>query len=701
MPNAESDGLTALLAPRSIAVLGASESPRHGGEVLRSLRSAGFTGEIQPVNPRHAEVYGLRCHASLEAIGRPVDCVVIAVAREGVAEQLRAARAIGARGAVIVSGGWRETGAEGARLEAELATLAREGGIRCLGPNTIGFVNVAAGAACYAAPLPRGLRPGGIAAVTQSGTVCGALGGAARGIGYSHLISTGNETDLDTAEILGWLAEDPATRVIACFAEGIARPRAFLDGAARCAAAGKPVILLRAGLSAAGQRMAASHTGALAGSARVFQAFAARCGVVIVDSLDDMLAAAELCDAFAARIGPGGLAMMTHSGGEASMFLDRCAASGLTLPDLAPATLERLRAALPAIAAPGNPLDVTGIGAVDSEVFRASLDALLADPGVAMVACMQDVREGHWVLHQAARLAAEAARSQPKPVFLLSNTSRVFDPALDAILAEGGVKLVYGTDEAVRAAAAVLAQRRATPVLPPAPPVTPDAAALALLDTATDEAGAKKLIAHYGLPVTREVACADIPAALRAAAEIGYPVALKILSRDIAHKTEVGGVALGLATPGALADEAAAMLDRVRAAAPDARLGLLVQEMVSGAVAEMILGMTLDPHAGPAVLCGLGGIHAEILDDVAVAIAPVDEEVALAALRGLRCWPMLDGARGRPKADVRALAAAMAALSRAAHELSGHVRAIDMNPVAVLPTGHGLRVLDALVERCR
>lgn len=698
MPSAGADGLAALLAPRSIAVVGASEGPRHGGEVLRSLRAAGFTGEIHPVNPRHAEVYGLRCHPSLAAIGRPVDCVVLAVAREGVAEQLRAARALGARGAVIVSGGWRESGTEGARLEGELAALARETGIRCLGPNTIGFVNVAAGAGCYAAPLPRGLRPGGIAALTQSGTVCGALGGAGRGIGYSHLISTGNETDVDTAEILGWLAEDPATRVIACFAEGIARPRAFLDAAARCAAAGKPVILLRVGLSAAGQRMAAAHTGALAGSARVFRAFAARCGVVTVDTLDEMLAAAELCDVFAARLGPGGLAMMTHSGGEASMFLDRCASVGLTLPDLAPATLERLRAALPAIAIPGNPLDVTGVGAVDGDVFRASLDALLADPGIAMVACMQDVREGHWVLHQAARLAAEAARAQPKPVFLFSNTSRVFDPELDAILAGGGVPLVYGTDEAVRAAVAVLGQRRGAPVAPPAPLVTPDDATLRLLDAATDEAGAKLLLAHYGLPVTREVACANIPDALRAAAEIGYPVALKILSPDILHKTEVGGVALGLGTPEALAAEAAAMLDRVRVAAPGARLSLLVQEMVTGTVAEMILGATEDPHAGPVVLCGLGGIHAEILDDVAVVIAPVEEEAALAALRTLRCWPMLDGARGCAKADVRALAAAMAALSRAAHELSGRIRAIDLNPIAVLPEGRGVRVLDALVE---
>jgi hypothetical protein len=263
---------------------------------------------------------------------------------------------------------------------------------------------------------------------------------------------------------------------------------------------------------------------------------------------------------------------------------------------------------------------------------------------------MQDVREGHWVLHQAARLAAEAARAQPKPVFLFSNTSRVFDPELDAILVEGGGRLVYGTDEAVRAAAAVLAQRRDGPVAPPPPPAAPDEATLALLGAAMDEAGAKRLLARYGLPVTREAACADIPAALRAAAEIGYPVALKILSPDISHKTEAGGVALGLATPEALEREAAAMLARVRAAAPGARLGLLVQEMVTGAVAEMILGVTEDPHAGPAVLCGLGGIHAEILDDVAVAIAPVRRSrrsPRCAACAAGRCWTGRAGGRRR------------------------------------------------------
>lgn len=702
MPSAAPEGLAALLAPRSIAVVGASEGPRHGGEVVRSLRAAGFPGEIIPVNPRYGQVYGLNCHPSLADIGRPVDCVVLAVAREQAVEQLRAAAAIGARGAVIVSGGYRETGPEGVRLEAELAETARRAGIRCLGPNTIGFINVAAKVGCYAASLPRGFVPGGIAAVVQSGTVCGALGGAGRGIGYSHLISTGNETDVDTAEILGWLAEDPATKVVMCFAESIRHPRAFLEAASRASAARKPVVMLRVGLSAAGQRMAAAHTGALAGSERVFRAFAERCGVITVGTMDEMLAVAELCAGFADCIGRGGLAMMTHSGGEAALFLDRCAAAGLELPALSAETAARLRGVLPAIATIGNPLDVTGVGAVDGTVFRGSLDALLTDDGVAMVACMQDVREGHWVLHQAARHAAEAARAQPKPVFLFSNTTRVFDPALDAILAEGGVQLVYGTDAAVSAAAAVLRHAEASPVAPPAAPVEPDAETLRLLDDADDEAGAKRLLARFGLRATREVSCADVPAALRAAAEIGYPVALKILSPDIAHKTEAGGVALGLATPEALAAEAAAMLARVRAAHPEARIaGLLVQEMVTGAVAEMILGATDDPHAGPAVLCGLGGIHAEVLDDAAVAIAPIDEAAALALLRRLRCWPMLDGARGRPKADVAALAAMIAGLSRAAHALAGRFRAIDVNPVAVLPEGQGARMLDALVERAR
>lgn len=685
--------LAALLAPRSIAVVGASEGPRHGGEVLRGLRASGYAGAIHPVNPRYESVYGLACHPTLAAIGAQVDCVVLAVAREQTMEQLRAAAAIGARGAVLLSGGWRETGAEGARMEAELAALAGALGIRCLGPNTIGFINVAGGVGCYAAPLPRGFRAGGIAAVVQSGTVCGALGGAGRGIGFSQLVSTGNETDVDTAEILAFLADDPATRVVMCFAEGIHRPREFMAAAARCAAARKPVIMLRVGLSALGQRMAAAHTGALAGSARVFRAFAERCGVIAVATMNEMLAAAELCDALGARVGAGGLAMMTHSGGEASLFLDRCEAAGLRLAELTPATLARLRALLPPIATPGNPLDVTGAGAVDAAIFRGSLDALLDDPGVAAVACMQDVREGHWVLHQAARQAAEAARAQAKPVFLFSNTTRVFDPALDAALAEGPVPLVYGTEEAVRAAGALLAQARAAPVAPPAALVEPSAATLRLLDAATEEAGAKRLLASYGLPVPREIACADIDAAARAAAEIGYPVVVKLLSPAIQHKTELGGVALDISGEAALRAAAAAMLAR----APDA--GLLVQPMLRGAVAEMILGATDDPHAGPAVICGFGGIQAEVMDDVVVAIAPIDEAAALTHLRRLRCWPLLDGARGRAKADVAALARAMAALSRAAHELRGRYRAIDINPIAVLPEGQGAVVLDALLER--
>lgn len=691
--------LDRLLNPSSIAVVGASEGSRHGGEVVRSLRASGYPGRIFPVNPRYERVYDLPCFPSLERIGEPIDCVVLAVARDQAPEQLRQAAAAGARGAVIVSGGFRETGDEGVRLERELIEVARRHDIRCLGPNTIGFVNVADKVGCYAASLPQGLVPGCIAATVQSGTVAGALGGAARGLRLSHLVSTGNESDVDTAELIDYFVDNASVRVIMTFVENIARPEAFLAAAARARAAGKPLILLKAGLSEAGSRMTATHTGALAGNARIHAAMCERYGIIAVDTMNEMIAVAELCAALIDRLPrSGGLAMMTHSGGEAAMFIDRCAASGLELPGLAPDTIAALRHALPAYAAPGNPLDVTGAGAVDGGIFRACLEAVVADPGVGLVAVMQDVRRGHWVLHQAAKISADVARSASKPIMMFSNTTRVFDDELDLALEAGPVPLIYGTEEAVRAARAVLRFAQDAPSKASPAPAAPREGALVALTQAGDEAGAKRFLALYGLPPVREQACGGIDGLGGAARTLGFPVALKILSPDITHKSEAGGVALGLADEAGLIAAGRAMLATVRERMPQARVtGFLVQEMIVDPVAEMIVGVQADPHAGPAVICGLGGIYAEIMDDVAVGLAPMDQAEAERLLKRLRGFPILAGARGRPKGDVRALARAVADLSQVAHELRGRLASIDINPLAVLREGKGVRMVDAVV----
>ncbi len=690
--------LDALLSPRSIAVVGASEGPRHGGEVMRALRASRYGGRVVPVNPGRARVYGLACAASLSAMDAPVDCAVLAVGRDQVLGCLAEAAGRGVRAAVIVSGGFKESGPEGARLEAGIADFVRRTGIRVLGPNTIGFINVAGQVGCYAASLPVGLSPGIVGAAVQSGTVCGALGGAGRGLRFSHLVATGNETDVSAADLVAFFAQDPATRVISLFSESIKDGPAFMRAAEQARRAGKPIVMLKTGRSDAAQRMSATHTGSLADSPRVLRAMMRRYGIIQVETLSELITTTELVAALIDRLPvQGGFGVMTHSGGEAAILLDLADRIGLRLPDLSPDTVELLRTVLPSYAAPQNPLDVTGVGAVDGAVFRACLETLLGDPNLGLVAVMQDARAGHWVLKQAATLTAEVGRVSKTPVVFFSNTSRHFEPELDDILAAGRVPFLYGTREVLSAVASVL-NGGGAPVGCAEAPVEGASARRALSQAGRD--GGTGLLALAGIGTARQVPCATAEAAEAAAAAIGYPVALKIDSPDIVHKTEAGGVALGIASPQALRDTVATMLDQARRHAPEAELrGVLVQEMIAGPVAEIIVSVERDPVYGPFVMCGLGGLFAEILDDVAIRLAPVGIEEAREMVEELRAAPLLKGARGRPAADHDALARAISGLSRLGCALEEEADGIEINPLLVLPEGCGVRAVDLVVTR--
>lgn len=687
--------LDALLSPRSIAVVGASEGARHGGEVMRALGASGYSGRIIPVNGRHAEVYGHRCIADLSSLDEPVDCVVIAVRREEVARQLSLAGAAGARAAVIVAGGFREAGADGAALEGELAETARRHGIRLLGPNTIGFINFHAGIACYAAAIPARTEPGSIAAAVQSGTVAGALGGAGRGLRLRHLVATGNEADVGIAELLGFFADDPGTRVILLFIESLTDPEGFRASAERARAEGKPVVVLRAGNSAAGRRITSAHTGALADDPRAFAAFARRCGLIVVRSMNELIVTGELLAALAERpCQAGGLAVMTHSGGEAAVFVDLAAAAGFTLPALSPASVKRLRGVFPAYHVPGNPLDITGLGATDRDVFKACLEALCDDPAIGIVGVMQDIRAGHWVLRQAAEVTAEVAARTMKPIVFFSNTTRHVEPEMDALLTESGVPVLYGTREVVGAVAAALSLRdRAGDT--EEEPVQPGAAPDGEVVRAAASAGgwSADLLALAGVEGVATRIVPDAASAIGAAREIGFPVVVKAQKAGLEHKTEAGAVRLGIRDEAMLREALAGLSGAVPYA--DA---LLVQRMVESPVAELILGIQRDPVYGWTVLVGAGGTMTEILDDVSVRIAPLSEGEAEAMLRELRLFPLLDGFRGRPAGDIAAAAAAVSGLSRLAPRLEGVLAGVEINPLAVLARGEGAVALDLLAS---
>lgn len=691
-------GLDAILVPRSIAIIGASQdATKIGGRPVEMLRRFGFPGAILPVNPRAMEVQGLPAYPSVAALPEAPDLAIIAVAAEAAPDALEACAAKGTKAAIIFSSGFAEMGEAGAALQDRLRHIAQRTGMRVLGPNCLGAASMAERSiATFSVVLEAGMPPAGpLGIASQSGNLGSytMLLARERGIGVSRFLTTGNECDVDIADAIAFLARDAATRVILCVLEtcrDASRLVTALDEARR---AGKPVIVLKIGASEAGQAAAASHTGALAGSDAVFDAVFRRAGAVRVPSVEALLDLGHAASVLGDRLPRGRRTMLlTASGGFGVLLADAASAAGLTLPAPSEATQRRILSVVP-YASPRNPVDATAQMSSRPEILGEILAALLEDEGCDALLLLLSASLYLPRLRAIYMPTLRALRERhPDRVVMLI----VHGPA-DAVqeLTAMGFAVVDGVGPATQALAGLcaLAEARRLPPLPAPPqPGLP----LDVADIAT-EAGAKRVLAAAGLPVLPERVAADATEAVEAARGMGFPVVLKVVSPDLPHKTEVGGVALDLRDEAAVVTAHAAMLARVRAAAPAARIeGVLVSPMVRGGV-EMILGTKRDPVFGPVVLVGLGGIFAEVLQDVAVRPAPVDEAEALEMLRGLKAFAVLDGARGRPKADLTAAARAIAALSRFAAQHAAQVAEIDINPLLLRPEGQGAVALDALI----
>ncbi|CAA9213935.1 MAG: Acetyl-CoA synthetase (ADP-forming) alpha and beta chains, putative [uncultured Acetobacteraceae bacterium] len=681
----------ALFEPRRIALIGASSDPsRLTARAQVYLRKHGFTGDILPVHPREAEVLGERAYPSVADIPGPVDLAYILLGTRQVEGVVQAVAAKGIPAACVLADGFAEAGPEGAALQDRLLSTARAAGLRLLGPNSMGVVNLSARIACSvnAALEATELPVGRLALVSQSGSMMGALlsRGAARGIGFSHLVGTGNEADLSAAEVAGLLVDDPQVDAILLFLEAVRRPDHFADLAHRAHAAGKPVIAYKLGRSPYGAELAASHTGALAGTDAAADAFFRRLGIARVSTLEGLLESPALLKSRTplprARRAVG---VMTTTGGGGAMAVDCLGVAGVEAraPDAAAG------AALEAAGFPHHVsrlLDVTLAGTKPERV-AAALGALLAaedtDLALAVIGSSAQFRPGDSVA--GILLARDAARAagNPKPVaaFLVPQA----DQSL-RLLAEAGLA-AFRTPESAADSVRAWCDWSAPRQVAPAEPVAHD------LPAWPDEADARRLLAALGLPSRFAVLRSpeDDPG------EVGWPVALKVLSPDLAHKTELGGVRLGITDPAALKEEAAAMRERVARLAPDARLtGFLVQPMARG-LGEAILGFRRDPEVGPVVLLGTGGVTAELFRDVSLRPAPVGIEEAremVGEVKGLRA---LAGWRGLPRGDLEALARAVVCLSRLAAR--DDVAEAEVNPAIVGPEGEGVTVADAWVVR--
>ncbi|WP_170235444.1 acetate--CoA ligase family protein [Verticiella sediminum] len=701
-PAAPRLSIAGILEPRSIAVIGASESrAKFGGRIMHHLVQHGYAGTLVPINRARADILGRACYASIGDTPQPPDVAILAVPGDTLVEHIEAAAVAGVGCCVVISTGFAEAGEEGAARQAEMVDIARRHGMRLVGPNCMGLIvphhHMALCSSIVLdtdAPLPTG----SIGMISQSGALMVSVFDRAStdGIGFRHCVSLGNQADLEICDFLEFMVEDPGTRAICMYVEGFKDGPRFRAAALACRAAGKPLLMVKTGRTDAGMKSARSHTASLAGAFDVLEAVCRDAGVVLAGDPDAMVRAADMLVRHPQRRSAGGVGVFSGSGGGAGIASDRVTEAGLHMAELADAT----RAGLGELLLPpqaDNPIDLGGRKLPESvDITVPAAQLLLADPavdyGVFVLTSMP------FMVEQTQRMAA-AARESGKPCFFALTPGRAIDDVRAALRA---IDQPYfdGFEDALRALALV-AQHDRLRMTPPAgriprPDDVPGPAACAGLPAgALTESEVKAALRAYGVAATREAAAAPTAAAAaEAAAGLGFPVALKIVSRDIAHKSDVGGVALGLADAAAVRAAAGLMLERVAHLAPQARIeGFSIQEMARGE-AEIIVGARRDPSFGPVLLAGFGGVFVEVLEDVAIAPAPVTADTARRMLAGLRLAPLLHGARGRPALDVDAVCDAMVRIGWLAHDLGERLVELEVNPFIVGPAGAGATAAD-------
>ncbi len=689
------EALKAILSPSSLALVGvSSRSESLSGVLLANLYAAGFTGVVYPVNPKVRSLRTLRCFPSVAAIPEPVDCAIVMVPRDGVAAAVEECLAAGVKGVVVITAGFREAGRAGAEVERELVRRVRAAGAAMVGPNCMGVMNLDPAVRLDATFSPAPAQPGGVAFASHSGALGVALLEAVReiGLGFSQFVSLGNSADINVCDLLEAWEEHEPTRAIMLYLEEIEEPRRFLELASRITRR-KPILALKAGRTGEGQRAASSHTGALAAGDTGVDAILRQAGVRRCRSLAELLDLARLFER-ARPVAGRRVAVVSNAGGPAIIATDALVEEGLQLAALQEQTKAELRSFLPAEAAVANPVDM--LPSATGEQYRRAVELVTVDPGVD-AAVVITVTPPMIPAQTVAEQVAAAAAGTPKPVIPVFMTSPRFFEGARRI---PGLPPLYAAPESAVRALAALVEQQETAARPPWQPggaAVPDAGVVARARergaSLLSPAEAFALLEGIGVPVAPFRCVERGEDAAAAAAELGYPVALKAYGAGIVHKSELGAVAVGLQGPEEVAAAVAAMRERL-AAAGVAVEGFLVQRMVSGG-REVIVGLTRDPAVGPLVMLGLGGVAVEVWRDVSFRPAPVSAAEAAVMLGELRGAALLGAFRGRPPADRGALCEAVARFSTL-----GAVAGIaegDVNPLLVLPEGQGCVAVDVRI----
>ncbi|MBV6306449.1 acetate--CoA ligase family protein [Candidimonas humi] len=687
--------LEPLLNPSSIAIIGASTDPgRIGGMPIELLTRYGYAGKIYPVNPKYSSAFGLECWPDIESVPQPVDLAVLAIGAQDVLPMLRRCRSRGAKSAIVYAAGFAEQNEAGMALQREIEEFAALSGMVVAGPNCMGLANLNTQAHTAFASVfktsPMQQEPGRVSLLTQSGNVCSALYGLLRKLDLpvSQFINTGNEACVDFAEYLQYLAEDPHTEIVLGYMEQLRDGPGFMRACRSLQQQDKVLVALKAGATDKGAQAVRSHTSALAGDRRVYRAAFEQLNVIEARDFAQMAWLARLAQ-LRHRGGGRRVAVITMSGALGAILADRFIEAGLELPDLPEAVQAVLRAGIPDYGMVGNPVDVTGNVVNDPGFVRTVLESLASTPAVDAVV----IYAPGYMLDRMADAIAEVAQRHPRLIAAIDTGQAKCRDALRA--AEVAVFEDLGV--AVSALGPYLTwcerrkQVRAWAVR------VPPAGAAALPPLPAHELDARRYLAGFGLQCPQEAGAADVDEACAIAGRLGYPVVLKLLSAHVAHKTELGAVALNLADEAALRAAAQRMLQSVRAARPDiAVAGLLVQKMERRGM-ELIVGARRDPVFGPMLTVGMGGVLTEIYQDTSHGLLPLDRAAAARMLRGLRIFPLLEGFRGMPAYDVDAACEAMVAIGDALVAAPAQVAEIEVNPLWVRPQGQGAVALDALL----
>jgi acetyltransferase len=711
--------LTHFLNPQSVAIIGVSPNPSFINAILNNLIRWKYGQPIYPVNPNYPEIAGLKAYPKLADVPGAVELALISVPSRMIPDVLQQCEAKGVKGVNILTSGFEEIGgAEGARRKQWLRDFVQRSGIRIVGPNCFGVLSVPNNYPGMAGTYPP-MKKGVLSLAFQSGGLAINLVQQFndRQWGFAHAVSTGNETDLQTEDCLEYFAADEQTRVIACYVEQFRNPEKFIAAAARCAEARKPIVMIKIGRSEAGRQAAQAHTGSLVGSDGIIDATLKKLGVLRVNTLDEMMETLAIMHTRKLPKG-NGFGAITFSGGAVGIMSDLSNDYQINFPSINEEGAAQIRKVLYEYGTVANPIDLTGQAVYDPPVQRAAFEAFANDPNIHTILVFSGGVGRMDMATPIGKLTKEMLAKYPDKLFIRSSQMNgsfkdkafgmpdMVEPATDL----DGVPFLQGIENTMRAANALMRYtefqrkreaRKSGDIRGNNGAATQREKALALVRAAngqalTESAG-KQLLALYGIPVTQERVVTSAGEAAQAAKAIGFPVALKIVSPQIMHKTEAGGVALNVANE----DDARAAFERIMQNAqrynPHAELqGVSVQEMVTGG-RETIVGMTSDPQFGPGIIFGLGGIFVEILKDTILNVPPLDADEAREMIESLKGTAILKGARGQKPADLAAIANVLLNFSQLCLDLRGAVKEIDINPLLVLDEGKGAKAVDCLI----